>query len=69
MRMPRFDLWVIKTRRGLLKDEFATATGFPYYCWPNRKDAVRFLAGCDALGTPIQTGRPAKIRIFIEELE
>ena len=68
-RRIRLDLWVVRTQYGLLKDEEARDMGFPYYCWPNRKDAARFLGECDAVGSPIPHGRPAKIRISIEELE
>ena len=66
MRRMRIDLWAVKTTHGLLKSD--PKAGFPYHSWPYRKDAVRFLAECDAMGSPVPD-KPVKLKVIIEELE
>lgn len=66
MRRLRLDVWAVKTQYGLLKGD--PHAGIPYHNWPHRKDVMRFLAECDAMGSPV-VGKPVKLKIIIEELE
>ena len=66
MRRIRLDIWAVKTAHGLLKGD--PHAGFPYLSWPHRKDVMRFIAECDAMGSPI-TGQPVKLKVVLEELE
>jgi hypothetical protein len=69
VKYPRLVIWSVRNQYGLLKDETTTNIGYPYYAWLTRKDAMRFLAECDAMGAPVKNGRATKLRVTIEELE